>query len=157
MEFEDYYGVLGLPRNAQIKDVTKALQEKIKNPEPARFELCLKAYKVLSNPYKRARYDKTIGHLMCITVNAVDYPNAVHYRLNSIQPYAALYALIEKFKAWIEKRYDFDWKEAQLANYSYHLENRNGEWFLLLRFPVLSGLEDFNRFLLKLKLIKPRD
>ncbi len=154
MEFVDYYAALNVPKNVQIKDVQKALDQFMDNPDPDRFDLCVKAYAVLINPYKRARYNKTFGHLMVIAPTPVEYPNAIHYRLNSIQPYASLQALIEKFKKWIVDKYDFDWKEAQLANYSYHLERNAENFWLVLRVPVLADLENFAQFLLKHKLIK---
>lgn len=154
MEFVDYYAVLNLPKNAQIKDVRKAFDDFMENPSPDRFERCTKAYGILTNPYKRARYDKTFGHLMVIEASPQEYLNAIHYRLNSIQPYASLQALIEKFKNWILNKYDFDWREAQLANYSYLLEHNGENFWLVLRFPTSADLEKFAKFLLTHKLIK---
>lgn len=154
MEFVDYYAALNLPKNAQIKDVKKALDAFMENPSPDRFDVCMKAYTTLSNPYKRARYNKIFGYLMVIEANPQIYLNAVHYKLNSIQPYASLQALIEKFKEWILKKYDYDWKEAQLANYSYSLQNNAENFWLVLRFPLSADLEKFSKFLLSHKLIK---
>lgn len=154
MDFVDYYAALNLPKNAQIKDVQKAFDHFMDDPDPDRFDLCAKAYATLSNPYKRARYNKIFGHLMIIETSPQTYLNAVHCKLNSIQPYASLQALIEKFKEWILKKYDFDWKEAQLANYSYHLESNAEDFWLVLRFPIQTELEKFRQFLLAHKLVK---
>ena len=154
MEFVDYYAALNLPKDAQNKDVQKALDAFMENPNPDRFDLSVKAYATLVNPYKRARYNKTFGHLMVIEAGPQEYPNAIHHKLNSIQPYASLQALIQKFKEWILKKYDFDWKDAQLANYSYHLEQNAENFWLVLRFPIAADLEKFSKFLLTHKLIK---
>jgi curved DNA-binding protein CbpA len=154
VEFVDYYAALHLPKNAPIREVKKALDDFMENPNPDDFDVCIKAYKILSNPYKRARYNKTFGYLMVIEAGYQEYLNAVHYPLNSIQPYASLQSLIEKFKAWILVKYDFDWKEAQAANYSYHLKNTDENLWLVLRFPIASDLEKFSRLLVRQRLIK---
>jgi len=68
-EDQDYYSLLGLPRNATLEDVRKAYFEAAqrlhpdKNTAAGETELFLdvqQAYEVLSNPKRRAQYDATI-------------------------------------------------------------------------------------------------
>src|SRR6266498_1766064 len=68
-ENQDYYSLLGLPRNATLEDVRKAYFEAAqrlhpdKNTAAGETELFLdvqQAYEVLSNPKRRAQYDATI-------------------------------------------------------------------------------------------------
>jgi curved DNA-binding protein CbpA len=155
MDFIDYYAVLNLPKTARIKDIQKVFDEIISNPpDPEVFETCARAYTTLINPYKRARYDKLMGYLIVIQIVPSSYFNAKCLEINSIQPYASLHGLITKFKNWIEKKFDYDWAEAQLAQYSYHLENKQNESYLLLRFPTKSTMESFEKYLITNKLVK---
>ena len=66
----DYYGVLGVRRDADADEIKKAYRRLARelhpdvNPDPAlqeRFKEVTQAYEVLSDPEKRARYDK-FGH-----------------------------------------------------------------------------------------------
>lgn len=155
MEFVDYYAVLNLPQNARIKEIQKAFDAIVQNPpDPELFEQCAKAYTVLINPYKRARYDKLRGVLLVIQILPRPYPNATVFEINSIQPYASIFSLIEKFKQWIQTKYDYDWSEAQAANFSYTLENAQDESYVLFRFPTKTALQGFSNFLMLNKYIK---
>ena len=67
---QDYYDVLGVPRNAGAEDIKKAFRKLAmqyhpdRNHEPgaeARFKQVNEAYEVLSDPEKRAMYDR-FGH-----------------------------------------------------------------------------------------------
>ncbi len=70
MQFQDYYEVLGLPRDASDTDVKKAYRKLALKWHPdqhagdgaeeaeQRFKAISEAYEVLSDPAKRARYDK---------------------------------------------------------------------------------------------------
>jgi curved DNA-binding protein CbpA len=75
MEFIDYYAALNLPKNATASDVQEAFEKYLEDPTPGRFDVCLNAYATLTNPYKRQRYDKTLGHLLVIQVNSFNYYN----------------------------------------------------------------------------------
>jgi len=155
MEFIDYYTVLNLPKTARIKEIQQAFDAIINDPpDPDIFETCARAYATLVNPYKRARYDKLMGYLIVIQITPSTYLNAKCFEINSVQPYASLHSLINKFKSWIEKKYDYDWYEAQLARYSYHLENKQDQSYLLLRFPSQSSMESFEKYLVSNKFVK---
>jgi len=74
MQFQDYYEVLGVPREAPAKDVKKAYRKLAMKWHPdqhlgegaaeaeKRFKAISEAYEVLSDPEKRARYDKFGQH-----------------------------------------------------------------------------------------------
>src|SRR5262245_52641746 len=132
MDFIDYYAVLDLPQTARIRDVQKAFDKLCEESiDPELVEVVAEAYATLINPYKRKRYDRIMGYLICIQMTPLEYKNALCFQINSVQPYASLYNLIPKFKSWIQSRYDLDWEEADQAGYSYHLEN-NGDYSYLL-------------------------
>jgi len=67
-ESDDYYRVLGVPRDASAEAIKKAYRQAAikyhpdRNPGDAeaerRFKACAEAYEVLSDPDKRARYDR---------------------------------------------------------------------------------------------------
>jgi hypothetical protein len=65
-EFENYYQILGLPDLASIEEVKKAFRELAKKHHPDRggdpekFKKILEAYKVLSNPEEKERYDEIL-------------------------------------------------------------------------------------------------
>jgi molecular chaperone DnaJ len=63
----DYYELLGLPRDASAEDIKRSYRQLARqlhpdaNPDPdaeARFKAVAQAYEVLSDPDKRARYDR---------------------------------------------------------------------------------------------------
>ena len=67
MAIQDYYQVLGVPRNGTEEDVRKAFRKKALEYHPDRnkspdaeekFKEINEAYQVLSNPNKRAQYDR---------------------------------------------------------------------------------------------------
>ncbi|HUU09829.1 MAG TPA: molecular chaperone DnaJ [Phycisphaerae bacterium] len=65
---DDYYAILGVPRNAATDELKKAYRQCAiryhpdRNPDDeeaeAQFKRCAEAYEVLSDPDKRARYDR---------------------------------------------------------------------------------------------------
>ena len=66
---QDYYTILGLPRNATVEEIRQSYFEAARrfhpdtNTAPGDTELFLgfqEAYEVLSNPKKRAKYDLTL-------------------------------------------------------------------------------------------------
>jgi molecular chaperone DnaJ len=78
MEFKDYYAILGVPRNADEKEIKKAYRRLARKYHPdlnpgdkeaeRKFKEINEAYEVLSDPEKRKRYDElgaawaTYGH-----------------------------------------------------------------------------------------------
>ncbi|ODU49601.1 MAG: molecular chaperone DnaJ [Thiobacillus sp. SCN 63-374] len=67
MQFKDYYGVLGVPRDATAEDIKKAFRKLARKYHPdvskekdaeARMKDVNEAYAVLSDPEKRAAYDQ---------------------------------------------------------------------------------------------------
>jgi DnaJ-class molecular chaperone len=69
VEFKDYYGILGVPRNADDKAIKSAYRKLARKYHPdvakgkeaeERFREVTEAYEVLSDPEKRRRYD-TLG------------------------------------------------------------------------------------------------
>src|SRR4051812_229099 len=68
VEFKDYYGVLGVPRDATDADVKKAFRKlarqfhpdvaKDKKSAEAKFKEINEAYEVLGDPQKRRKYDE---------------------------------------------------------------------------------------------------
>jgi len=70
MAAEDYYDILGIPRNADEKEVKKAYRSLARKYHPdvckepgaeERFKTINEAYGILSDPQKRAQYDH-LGH-----------------------------------------------------------------------------------------------
>jgi molecular chaperone DnaJ len=80
----DYYELLEIPRDASLDDIKRAFRRAAvkyhpdKNPgnkeAEARFKECLEAYEVLSEPEKRARYDR-FGHEGLRGIVTHDYDN----------------------------------------------------------------------------------
>jgi curved DNA-binding protein len=68
MEYKDYYKILGVPRNADAKAIKKAFRQLARQYHPdanpddphaeERFKEINEAYEVLSDPEKRAKYDR---------------------------------------------------------------------------------------------------
>lgn len=65
---DDYYDILGVPRNADADQIKKAYRKKARDNHPdanpgdpaaeARFKEIARAYETLSDPERRARYDR---------------------------------------------------------------------------------------------------
>jgi curved DNA-binding protein len=67
MEFKDYYGIIGVPRDATAEDIKRAYRQLARKHHPdvskdpqaeARFKQLGEAYEVLKDPVKRAAYDR---------------------------------------------------------------------------------------------------
>lgn len=67
MEFQDYYAILGVPRDASAEDIKKAYRKLARKYHPdvskeqdaeARMKAVNEAHEVLSDPRKRAAYDR---------------------------------------------------------------------------------------------------
>ena len=67
MEFKDYYGIIGVPRDATPEDIKRAYRQLARKHHPdvskdpqaeARFKQLGEAYEVLKDPVKRAAYDR---------------------------------------------------------------------------------------------------
>lgn len=68
MEYQDYYEILGVPRNADEKEIKKAFRRLARQYHPdanrddpqaaEKFKRINEAHEVLSDPAKRARYDQ---------------------------------------------------------------------------------------------------
>jgi DnaJ-class molecular chaperone len=70
MEYKDYYGTLGVSRDADKKEIRRAFRRLARkhhpdvNPDDSeaeeRFKEINEAYEVLSDPEKRAKYDQLV-------------------------------------------------------------------------------------------------
>ena len=68
MKYKDYYAVLGVPRDADLDQIKKAYRKKAMEVHPdrhggdkakeAEFKKLNEAYSVLSDPQKKAHYDR---------------------------------------------------------------------------------------------------
>jgi curved DNA-binding protein len=67
MEFKDYYGIVGVPRDASADEIKRAYRRRAREHHPdvskepqaeARFKELGEAYEVLKDPVKRAAYDR---------------------------------------------------------------------------------------------------
>jgi curved DNA-binding protein len=67
MEFKDYYGIVGVPRDASADDIKRAYRKRARKLHPdvskepraeARFKELGEAYEVLKDPVKREAYDR---------------------------------------------------------------------------------------------------
>ena len=67
MEFKDYYGIVGVPRDATADDIKRAYRQMARKHHPdvskdpqaeTRFKELGEAYEVLKDPVKRAAYDR---------------------------------------------------------------------------------------------------
>lgn len=67
MDFKDYYGIMGVPRDATPEDIKRAYRQLARKHHPdvskdpqaeARFKQLGEAYEVLKDPVKRAAYDR---------------------------------------------------------------------------------------------------
>jgi len=158
MDFVDYYAVLNLPLTARAGEVQKSFEDLFaSNVDPTRFSHAITACSVLTNPYKRARYNQEMGHLLVVQIKPQPYLSAKCYQINSIQPFVSLQALIEKFKSWIENKYDFTWEEALESRYSYHLHVEGDKSYLMMRFPQENVRQSFIKHLEEQKIIRMRD
>jgi curved DNA-binding protein CbpA len=155
MEFVDYYAALNLKRDADAKQIRQAFLAKLDAaPQPEQFQLCTEAYSVLRNRYKRARYDRSLGHLLVIQAYQEDYPSASVFQLNSFKPAFGFKNLIEYFQSWVMKKYNITWEEAQLAQFAYQLGSGKTNPFVILRFPQEQDMKKFIADSLQAKIIK---
>ncbi len=77
---ENFYNILGIPENADDKEIKKAFRTLAKQCHPdtakgdsAKFRQINNAYKILSNPESRYDYDKTLGNFHSKTGNFGNY------------------------------------------------------------------------------------
>lgn len=67
-ELKDYYGLLGIPRNSTVSEIHKAYWHKASRCHPDRggnheeMVQVVEAWKILSDPGKRARYDQLLKY-----------------------------------------------------------------------------------------------
>ena len=80
----DYYRLLGVPRNASLERIKRAYKLRARECHPdttggstERFSALQRAYETLSNPERRARYDRTLERDRQPAANAI--PVAVSY------------------------------------------------------------------------------
>jgi len=158
MDFVDYYAALNLKRDADAKQIRKAFLDKLdKRPDPNNFSIAVEAYGVLRNRYKRARYDRALGHLLVIQTVKENYYSGITYKLSTSKLSYGYKKLIQYFKDWVTERFNLTWEEAQAANYNYQFKSDVANPYVLFRFPQESALQEFAKHLLELKVIRRFD
>jgi len=157
MEFIDYYDLLKLARTVTEKEIKDAFTHQVNlETSVARYNLLCEGYAVLVNPYRRARYDKTVGHIMTIQAKKAEIKRGSGYQLAQIvQPYLALQSFKDMFRAWVLRKTGNTWDEAQEENYHYRLSFDNENPKLILCAPREEDLNSFAKELLEAKKIKP--
>jgi curved DNA-binding protein CbpA len=161
MDFIDYYAVLNVRLTAREEEVQRAFEalmaQLLQSPNPDLFSHAVTGYATLTNPYRRARYDKERGFLLVLQITPEPYLSAVCRLIHSVQPFITLQALIEKFKIWCAEKYDVYGEEALSAGYSYHLHTEDQKSYLQLRFPEENIRENFIAYLAEQRLVKSEE
>lgn len=156
MAFVDYYAALNLTQEATPKDVQAAFLQAFDHEVSAEyFRRVREAQQILGDPNKRAAYDKRFGHLMVIQSENFSYPTGMVFTLaHADQIYAKFLGIVEAFKAFVEKRTQTTWDEAQEENYSFEIFSDAEKPYVLLRFSQNNDLVNFAEKLKAERMIK---
>ena len=157
MEFINYYDLLKLPRNATAADIERAFNYFGEVETSAvRFKHLLEARNTLLNPYRRGRYDKTIGYLMTIQTNFNFVSHGACYQLSQkTQPLLTLQRLQAVFQEWVLRKFGYTWEEAEESNFAYRISLQNDNPHLIVSAPREEDLQRFANELITSRQIKP--
>ena len=160
MDFIDYYDLLCVSREATRSHIIKAFNDlAVVSPSGAHFELLREARDTLINPYRRARYDKTLGYRITVQakVGVVSGSGERYVLIQKVQSLLILQNIKEFFKKWVLRKSGYTWEEAEEVNYGYRFAVENENPYLILAAPKQKDLQNFANSLVVSRKIRVLD